>query len=548
MALGTTLLLLQLSMVAPADAQALRDARAAQQRFELTRRWNLPRGAGRSSRRCDATVGRYCYWYDSTGTTPPPDAPIVVAARDDLLVALEIAARTAPHNDWVAGQRVRYLVEAGRLDDAHRAAKDCAADRWWCSALEGLALHVGQRYVEAESAFAHAIASMTDRRRCEWFDLSDLTTGTLSKQFRRATCDQRRALAERFWQLSKPLWSTPGNDVATEHFARHTMAEILTGSANGYGTRFGDDNRELVLRYGWVEWYTQHEPSLYHSSAPEIVGHDREPSYSFAPDVASLDGDARMARDPWWLRNPAAITRYAPRHVKWLGELRHQLTRFPRGDSMLVVAAYQVTDPALGRDTTVAVVTFADGTGTRVAASGSAQPIAGMLGRDTTIIGIEVTGKASQRSERARYTVDPLPCSRWCLSDLLLFAAGDTMQDVPLDVAMRTAIPDRPAPATTPLGVYWEVMGVGTTPLELSLTIEPVDVSRMRRAAARLRLASQPTTVRLHWVEVPDSTSASHGLSIRLPASARGRVRVALTVAPKGLTAQTATREIEIVR
>ena len=48
--------------------------------------------------------------------------------------------------EWIAGQRVRYLLEAGDEDGAVAAARACRAERWWCAALEGLALHEAQRF------------------------------------------------------------------------------------------------------------------------------------------------------------------------------------------------------------------------------------------------------------------------------------------------------------------------------------------------------------------------------------------------------------------
>jgi hypothetical protein len=138
------------------------------------------------------------------------------------------------------------------------------------------------------------------------------------------------------------------------------------------------------------------------------------------------------------------------------------------------------------------------------------------------------------------------------MSDLLLFSPRDSTRDSTRDVALadaaRGAMADAPVSATAPLGVYWEVTGVGETPLDLALTVEPTHVSRVRRIAARLNLASEPSTVRLRWVEVPDSTVVGHSVALRLPPSARGRLRVTLTVEPRGFAPHTATREIAVVR
>src|SRR5207247_7167364 len=140
-----------------------------------------------------------------------------------------------------------------------------------------------------------------------------LVSEALSRELDRADCAQRAQFADRLWTLSQPLWSTRGNDLSTEHFARLTMAAILPRSANPHGMSWGDDSRELLLRYGWAEWFTREEPpfggALYASAG--ITGHDREPSFSFFPDVASLRSVPRLSVSTWVLGEAIASSRYS---------------------------------------------------------------------------------------------------------------------------------------------------------------------------------------------------------------------------------------------
>src|SRR6185503_17021854 len=110
--------------------------------------------------RCDARIGRYCYWYDSTETPVVPEPREIGAARETLLAALDSAAARSPTAGWIAGQRTRYLLEAGRFGEAVDAARRCGAERWWCAALEGLALHASEDYAHADSAFSIALDLM----------------------------------------------------------------------------------------------------------------------------------------------------------------------------------------------------------------------------------------------------------------------------------------------------------------------------------------------------------------------------------------------------
>src|SRR5207249_3931219 len=138
MMLGAAWMILQAQAIAPSQAAILaRDARAAQTRFEITRRAHLPIDRdGNPGRTCDAIIGRICYWYDSTETPPATERREIAAAREKLIAKLDSAARANPSDGWLAGQRARYLMEAGRVADAAAAARDCGASRWWCAALE----------------------------------------------------------------------------------------------------------------------------------------------------------------------------------------------------------------------------------------------------------------------------------------------------------------------------------------------------------------------------------------------------------------------------
>src|SRR5436190_5791570 len=355
MLLSTIGLLLQLlGAQLPDTAAVLRAARTAQERFESSRRARLPiEWGGGSGGRCDARIGRYCYWYDSSETKPVPESRSIVDARERLIAELDSGARRSPKDGWIAGQRVRYLLEARRADSAFSAARQCDAEHSWCSALAGLALQVGERFTAADSAFAAALEAMPEPQRCDWLDVRELLTARLAKQLDRADCAERARIGDRLAILGQPLWMTPGHDWRTEIFARRTMAAILSHSINPHGT-WGDDQRAMLMRYGWPEWFTRSEAAgLY--ATPNVSGHDREPSYDVFPAVASARAP-KLTGDVWRLRAPLAQSRYAPRPLERRGALRHQLARFPRGDSMLLAVRYATADTALDRDSSAAVI------------------------------------------------------------------------------------------------------------------------------------------------------------------------------------------------
>ena len=549
---GVSAVLLQLLATAsPQDAKLLREARTAQFRFESVRRMHLPREwRGGSGSRCDARIGRYCYSYDSTESAPRPEAREIVESRDKLIRFLDSAAARAPADGWIAGQRTRYLLEARRPEDAIAAGRACAAERWWCAALEGLALHVAERYKAADSLFSVAVEGMPERQRCEWLDLSKVAGERIARALARAPCEERAALADRLWTVSQPLWSTPGNDLRTEHFARLTMAAILDGTANAHGMAFGDDSRELVIRYGWAEWFTREDANQGMSTSPVITGHDREPSYFFYPELASPRLVSRLTAGSWNLRSPVAPSRYAPRHVKSMSDLPHMLVRFARGDSMEIAVAFDIRDSALAADSLSAYLGVLQRGELSLRVRGSGRSVLWMkIHNDTAIASIEVRGATSKRAARARYTIEPLASrAGTSLSDLLLYDATGDAPRAPRAL-MLLARTDATISTRTPLGVYWEIEGVpGGTPVTLSLTVEPTRTGIARRIAARLGLAPEVAPVRLSWQSAIRDSAEGQSVALRLPPRARGKYRVLLSVDRPGAPPLTTSREIELVR
>jgi hypothetical protein len=325
------------------------------------------------------------------------------------------------------------------------------------------------------------------------------------------------------------------------------MASILARSANAHGLTWADDSRELLIRYGWAEWFTRYDagPSLYMNSV--VTGHDREPSFYFFPDASAL-APIRISSESWALRAPRAPSRYAPRHLKGLSALPHQLVRFPRGDSILIAAAFAVRDTALARDSLVSRLVSYTGSELRVA---EPQPgaLRMTLPNKTAIASIEVVGVESKRAARARYTIDPLPRKDGAaLSDLLLFNPLRGYSGTDVDMLMTEALTDDRVPAQDPLGVYWEIEGASRSAAAwISLTVEPVHVSLSRRVATSLHLATRPAPVRLRWQSMIQKPLESQSVALRLPIGARGRYRVVLTVEPSGVAPLTTSREIELI-
>src|SRR5947207_13550393 len=161
--------------------------------------------------------------FNSRGITAPPEPPRIRQARARLLAALDEAGAALPGDEWIAGQRVRYLLEDSQPHRAARVAEQCRAVRWWCEALGGLVRHVGGDFAGADSLFTVALADMPDNERCRWSDIAPLLDGELAGRYRQLDCPVRAAFENRRRWLAQPLNSLGRNDLRTEPFARQAM-------------------------------------------------------------------------------------------------------------------------------------------------------------------------------------------------------------------------------------------------------------------------------------------------------------------------------------
>ena len=539
-----------------ADSAVLfRSAQNAQRAFEAFRRARLPMGYGGATP-CDVRIGRYCYWRgDETETEEPTEKTEISLRRNELLALLDSASKRLPGDSWIAGQRVRYLVEAKRNDDAIRFAREqCKAPASWCAALTGYAAHVAGRFPLADSAFSDALANMNSAERCKWIDISQLLDEPIEKRFHDFDCAHREALMRHIFWLGAPLYSVSDTDLRTEHFARITRTLIAENSANTEGNSWSDDIRELVMRYGWSRWYTRAPPRVSdYSASPSITGHDSGVPYNFIPSVRALDSLGAIGPEEWKLSDPVARAGYAPAYAKTVHDLPGQLALFRRGDSTLAVAAWDARkdETMLGRTLSAALVLASPVGPITVKRQQNAKAVGrisvtGVI--DSGIVSLELLSEADRRAARLRAGV-VRPASGLDLSDLLLYAP-DTAPAYALAGVQDSALASSIVHGSRGVGVYWETYGLKpeSEPVRYTLTVEQVGVSWLRRAAEALRFADPSSSLRIQWTEVPERRGdiAGRGVRVDLSRLRTGRYRVELSAATDGGGSATAHREVEV--
>jgi hypothetical protein len=179
-------------------------------------------------------------------------------------------------------------------------------------------------------------------------------------------------------------------------------------------------------------------------------------------------------------RTAAFVARYAPPYAASLTPLEHQKAMFKRGDTALVVMAYdsRATKPLAGGTVTAALVLTPS---ERVVDYGKIMhdaPAVGLLiaraPLGPLLMSAEVYAPEKKAVARARYGVSP-PFSvgtRVTLSDLLFFKTYGALPASVEDAAPHALTTER-VMANAKLGVYWEAYG--TDPdgekMKISLTV-----------------------------------------------------------------------------
>jgi hypothetical protein len=555
----------------PADStRLLATARRAQENFELVRRRYLPREYGLFNHPCDVLIGRWCHWNDGDeDRDPPPESPRIIAARERLLAVLDSIGWQLPADEWIAGQRVRYLVEVKRQADGVSTARRCAAaalaprTRAWCLALEGFALHERGEFAAADSAYAKSLAELPDVDRCRFTDISRLLDGDPAKRYRALPCEGRDAFATRIWRVAQPLYLLAANDWRTEFYSRVTRARLEQHALRTFETSWSDDNLESLLRYGGGQWYTREDPPAGSLREPIIASHGTGGSgFNFLPSERTLADPASIRAEHWDYELRTSRTRYAPPYAKRFRKLGHQqLALFRRGDSALVVAAVDVNrDTAFGRehvdaglfvlpltlDSMAAPMGVVRHGVTRVTVLTATAPWRPMLAS------LELLDSARRVAARERRGLTPpASLSRISLSDLLLYAPRDSTPTDLQDV-LPLALPTEEVRADRALGLFWEIYGVHPAGevFGVALTVEGIGGGWLRRAAETMRLATRGTPLRVQWQEVPNGADgiASRGVSVDLSRLRPGRYRINLTVTPRGEPPVVSTREVIVER
>ena len=509
-------------MAPPADSvRSHRHARTLQTRFERLRLRNLPRIPGGDGHECDEIIGRLCVWDDGDEDWEPKEEPAaIVEGRVDLLAGLDSLAALVPGDHWILGQRIRYLVEAGRLEDAEAVTRRCGLPgRWRCNAYLGYVLHHQTDFVQSEAVFRRALAEMPADVREDWTS----PVPVLGRELRRWVAtqpDSATALA-RLWTLADPLFLAEGNDRWTGHMSRWSYAMSAERAANPYDLNWGKDFTEVSVRYGWPIAWERSWPRVGQTRS-SVTGRDLPTAFRAFPPREVLDrGPPGEEPVIWEEQEDHPRASYLPPYLDSLGELDAQVGRFWRPGHVVVVAAWRAPDVATadaghgpsGADSPPDPVLsglFVEQGGALVAEvrtvvepGGTVRLSARVPWADWGVLSLETwtPDLRSANRHRAGMGFPQLPHDLFALSDLVFLESGAEPSNVEeLAGALR---PGSEIDAGETLGVALEIYGLGSRReiVQFSARVEGSGEGFLRRMGRRLGLVGPPDQVSIEWLE-----------------------------------------------
>lgn len=540
------------------SARAVRDARSEQARFERVRRNHLPWAWGGGGGECDERIGRFCLTYSDNAPDwePEPEAEEIRTARERLLEQLESASRLVPGDAWVVGQRVRYLVEAGRHQEARTASSECGAAAWWCAALRGFALHYAGDTEGADAAFSGMLTQMPDAERRRWTELELVLDPCARREYRRLRGAERERFEDRYWRAADPFHAWPGNEVRSEHFARNVWDQLQDRAKSAEGISWGSDLREILLRFGWPQGWERVRPRPGQLESSGLVSHYADGS-PLAPPCDAL-------QDPWDDEQRRARASYsipgADSTLRWITPLDHQLAVFRRGDSAVVVAAYALPPDSVPEGSHFRAALALGGEAgsspriTRFPTGGLSDVVTAAAAPGAALLSLEVLGVTTPRAARLRQGlhVPEIPSGLPAVSDLLLLRSPDPLPDS-LEAAVGAARTSDRVRVGERIGVYWEVYGLRAgqpDALGMSLRLVEHGAGWLKRLARRIGLVDRVPPVRVRWREDPSGASVlSRALAVQIPKDLDpGDYALELTIFLPGREPLTARRPMRVER
>lgn len=293
-----------------------------------------------------------------------------------------------------------------------------------------------------------------------------------------------------------------------------------------------------------------------------VISFEPNPAFRFIPPGFALGDATQTDSAPWRAQEAPAIARYAPDYAKKIVPLDHQQAVFKRGDSALVVLAYDTRgNDAIGdAKISAGLVVLSGRSGHRdhgTVREGAA-PTGTLMVRapwGPLLMSAEVAATGPKVIARARYGIGPLRGApqRVILSDVLLFRPNGSVP-TSAETAAAFALTSERLRASDKLGVYWEAYGTDPDGEAMKISVvvlretgEPGILRRMVGALAPTRDAT-PVRVTVNDQSAHGSTTTPRALELDISTLDTGTYIVQLEVEMAGGLTSRTERRVSIIR
>jgi hypothetical protein len=512
------------------------------------------------------------------------------------MTELQRLQRRLPGDRWMNAELVRMHIEHGYLGRAEDAVKRCRDVAWWCAALNAYVMHTTGDWWRADSAWSGVLVRMTQEERCAWLDPSVVIQDReLRRTLEEYSCAELEQFAMRFWWLSDPFFSRPGNERRSAHFSRITAVIIDAATQDRVRAtpamvragrveqlrnivpvsldkpllvacgNFGRDDMidvrrtflELLMN-GYAELVSRAGVPLRCGPTADIgadcmIGLPCPPPPQFAQYPLSRQSFVPLAPAPtdhlnalpgdWRLRDRMAYE-FMHGWTRSIVDLTHQDAHFRRGDSsrLVVVAELPPADaegfvrPATNRmRAELWLQSDYDEPHVRMTVNGNTRVLFDRMVAPQRVLASVESEHAGGPFGRVRFGTGPqsMPAQRVTISDILLLDAGAPLPGG-LNDAARVARPNITIREgqNAVLGVFWEMYGLlAGETPRISILAVRQSGREALRLGRNLTRTAGPNIAVVEWTEAAVAGSASEARSLNLSLATLQRGTYTLSIA-----------------
>ena len=459
------------------------------------------------------------------------------------LAKLVEAVDSVPDDPLTFAQAVYAYARLGHLEEAGEMAGECTFAAWWCDLLMGMVHDRAGQTLEAQARFNSALPAADPELTSRLTAVAELLDEGGRPDYGLLRGRERRDFERRFWWLTNPMWSIPGNDRWTRHIRRRfelVLHEQLLEAA--LGNEHPYNHEVAVVRRG-------HEDSWSELGLPTPRWTSiKAATYRFSPVSGITAGIGELRYD---LTARREDERYTPDTYGPVHQVPTQFARFLEGDSVAVVVGARLDQVPLAEARMVFLVSDGPGSypvglqprprGSRPVAEAVVAPVAVVASLEF----VDVAGAAA----RSRVGLLPLATESLVLSDPLLLIPDSLNLPNGRDEAVAAMMGTTTIEAGTELAVYWEVYGlVRGQPLEFSISIQGVGEGFFTRVLRALRIRGDGQGPVVSWSEPASAPTHPMAIGLDIGGLENGDYVLNIGVALLDGSTATATRSFTVAR